>query len=66
MSKNKTPIKSIREHCIECSSGSKGEVLNCIINDCPLYPFRLGHNPNRSGLKKGFSQVREDNVQTLS
>jgi hypothetical protein len=49
---NKTPIKSIREHCIECSAGSLGEVLNCVITDCVLYPFRLGKNPNRKRKEK--------------
>ena len=49
---NKTPIKSIREHCIECSAGQKGEVLNCVITDCVLYPFRLGKNPNRKRKEK--------------
>lgn len=48
--KNLTPIKAIRKHCLECSSGSPGEVKDCIINDCPLYPFRLGKNPNRKGI----------------
>jgi hypothetical protein len=44
---NKTPIKSIRAKCLECSNQQKGEVLNCVITDCSLYPFRLGKNPNR-------------------
>ena len=48
--KNPSPIKAIRKHCLECSSGSAHEVKNCIITDCPLYPFRLGKNPNRKGI----------------
>lgn len=44
----KSPLKSIREKCLECSNNQKGEVLNCGILDCALYPFRLGKNPNRS------------------
>jgi len=43
----KPPLKSIREHCTDCSAGQKGEVLNCHITDCVLYPYRLGKNPNR-------------------
>lgn len=66
MMKNKTPIKSIREHCIECSSGSKSEVLNCIVTDCVLYPYRLGKNPNRKGIRKGFSQTIGISAQNLS
>jgi hypothetical protein len=48
--KNLSPLKSIRKHCLECSSGSTLEVKNCIITDCPLFLYRLGKNPNRKGI----------------
>ncbi len=54
-----TPVKAIREKCLECSAGQAKEVRECLIHDCSLYPFRLGKNPNRKGignLKGGFSQ----------
>ena len=41
-----TPIKAIREKCIDCMSGNMGEVKLCPIDDCSLYPFRFGKNPN--------------------
>lgn len=41
-----TPLKAIRAKCLDCSCGSYTEVKECPITDCPLYPFRLGHNPN--------------------
>ena len=46
---NKTlsPLKAIRQNCIDCSGGCKKEVRLCVIPDCPLYPFRFGTNPNR-------------------
>ena len=43
----KSPLKTIRQHCLECCCGSAYEVKNCVIHDCELYPFRRGHNPNR-------------------
>jgi len=43
-----SPLKSIRAKCLDCSNNQKGEVLNCPIKECPIYPFRLGKNPNRS------------------
>ena len=65
----KSPIKSIREKCLECSNQQKGEVLNCQIIDCALYPFRLGQNPNRQR-KKGQeienTGVRLASVEKLS
>ena len=43
----KSPLKAIRQHCLDCCCGSAYEVKNCVIHDCELYPFRMGHNPNR-------------------
>jgi hypothetical protein len=50
MEKRLTPLKAIRQNCLQCSNGSAHEVKNCIITDCPLHPFRLGKNPNRKGI----------------
>ena len=43
----KSPLWCIRQHCLDCCCGSAYEVKNCTIHDCELYPFRMGHNPNR-------------------
>lgn len=40
-----TPIKAIREKCLNCVCGSAHEVKLCPCNDCSLYPFRFGKNP---------------------
>lgn len=40
-----TPIKAIRKKCIECSCGQTSEVKVCPMENCPLYPFRMGKNP---------------------
>jgi hypothetical protein len=45
-----TPAKSIRKYCLECCNGSVKEVRNCTANDCALYSFRFGKNPNRRGI----------------
>ena len=42
-----SPLKAIRAWCLECSCGVRAEVRNCTMLDCPLYPFRMGKNPNR-------------------
>ena len=49
-----TPLKAIRAKCIECVCGSKAEVRKCVIPSCPLYPYRMGHDPHRKGIG-GFS-----------
>ncbi len=48
-SKILTPMKAIRAKCLDCCCGQYNEVKLCPIRDCPLYPYRDGHNPNRKG-----------------
>lgn len=54
-----TPVKSIRKKCIDCSGGSLKEVRDCDIDDCPLYPFRMGKNPNRRSCKNNPNLVKK-------
>lgn len=42
-----TPLKAIRAKCLDCSTGSRAEVEHCPLTECPLYPYRKGHNPFR-------------------
>lgn len=48
--KMNTPHKSIRARCMDCVAGYHGEIRNCDIDDCPLWPYRMGEKP-RSCLK---------------
>lgn len=41
-----TPIKAIRAKCVDCMCGSVYEVALCPSEDCPLWAFRFGKNPN--------------------
>ena len=50
MLKCKTPIKSIREKCIDCSGGQLKEVRLCPVTDCALYPYRMGKRPSEADL----------------
>ena len=40
---NRSPLKAIRRHCIECCGGLAQEVRLCPLKSCPLYGFRFGH-----------------------
>lgn len=51
-----SPLKAIKSKCLECSNDCKKTVRECIIPECPLYIFRLGKNPHRAGIKKGFQK----------
>lgn len=46
--KAKSPMRAIREKCLDCSGGSSNEVKTCEVRDCPLWKFRSGRNPNRT------------------
>ena len=48
--KKLTPLRAIREKCIECSGGSRHEVRLCTIFDCVLFKYRFGKNPERKGI----------------
>lgn len=45
-----TPLKAIREKCLDCSAQQPSEVKHCPVTTCALWPFRMGKNPNRAGL----------------
>mgnify|MGYP004704642683 CR=1 FL=1 len=45
-----TPIKSIRQKCLNCCCYQKQEVKLCPSTDCPLYPYRMGHRPPKKPL----------------
>jgi hypothetical protein len=43
----KSPGKAIRAKCLDCCCYQPGEVKACPAETCPLWPFRMGHNPFR-------------------
>lgn len=54
--KKMTPIKAIRSKCLDCCTGQVTEVRQCPVTECPLYPFRMGHNPN---IKRKYTQEQK-------
>ena len=46
MADHMTPLRAIRAKCLDCVCNLPQEVQLCPSTDCPLYPFRLGKNPN--------------------
>lgn len=45
-----SPLKAIRAKCIDCCCGQLKEVRLCPNQDCSLWLYRSGHNPNRVGI----------------
>ena len=44
----KTPIKSIKEKCLDCTNGSRKEIRLCTVVQCALYPYRFGKRPTQT------------------
>lgn len=60
-----TPLKAIRLKCLDCCCGQAIEVKLCPSKNCPLYSYRMGHNPARKGVGGKFSQDDEDRLESL-
>ena len=50
MAEVKTPLKAIRAKCLDCCCQQANEVRLCAATECPLHPYRMGHNPKRAGM----------------
>ena len=46
----RTPLRAIRAKCLDCVAEQPQEVRLCPSENCPLWPYRMGHNPNRKGI----------------
>ena len=57
-------LKSIRHKCIDCCVGQIGEVRNCHLQDCSLWPYRFGTDPSPS--KTGFAKNPSSTRQVFS
>ena len=44
----KSPLKAIRQHCLDCCCGIASEVKNCQIKTCHLWPYRMGKDTTRT------------------
>lgn len=61
----KTALQSIKAKCLDCCLGNPMDVKLCPARDCPLYPFREGHNPNRKGIgnkKPNTNGLKQNNA----
>jgi len=40
-----TPVKAIRQKCLDCCAWQSHEVRLCPCTDCSLFPYRFGKKP---------------------
>lgn len=50
-----SPLKRIRQYCLQCSGDSQSEVKNCPIQSYPLYELRFG----RSGRTRSMTDEQK-------
>jgi len=43
-----SPLRALRERCVDCCGDQLAEVRKCTATGCPSWPFRMGSNPWRS------------------
>lgn len=41
-----TPLSAIKAFCVDCLGGQAKLVKGCTSKNCPLWPYRTGHNTN--------------------
>lgn len=51
-----TPLKAIKQFCYLCCGENSNEVKRCTAPNCPLYPYRSGHD----SLKKKKEYTEEE------
>lgn len=60
----KSPLKTIRDKCIDCSSGSAQEVRLCTAVNCPLWEYRFGKRPTSVAKKRPQLMDKEYMLKT--
>ena len=41
-------MNAIKAKCLDCSCDDRNEVKMCNVEDCPIWPYRLGKDPDSS------------------
>jgi len=55
-----TPMKAIRQKCLDCSCEQLSEVKECSIKNCALYPFRMGYKLDENGNRRKGKPLSEE------
>ena len=55
-----TPMKAIRQKCLDCSCQQLSEVKECSIKNCALYPFRMGYKLDENGNRRKGKPLSEE------
>jgi len=67
----KTPLRAIRENCLECCGGGHKVVKYCTCDGinggwCPFWPYRFGMRPETAGKVHGREFIEPKSMPTAS
>ena len=66
MDEKRSPLKAIREKCLDCTYGQTNEIKLCPVTYCPLYPFRFGKNPyNKRNLTEEQREALSERMKKI-
>ena len=49
-------LRTMRMKCLDCTCNQVKEVQLCPAEDCPLWPFRMGKDPNKKARQMSEAQ----------
>jgi hypothetical protein len=58
-----SPIKAIKAKCMDCCCMSRSAVEQCGATECPLYEFKLGKNPYRTGKGRVYTEEQKEQIR---
>lgn len=61
----RSPLKDIRNYCIQCGGSHKGARL-CETTGCYLWPYRMGKNPFRKQKTQAQLEASRRNLNGTS
>lgn len=58
-----SPLKRIRQYCLQCSGDSTNEVKHCPIKSCPLYDLRFGKSGRTRSMTEEQKQAAAERLK---
>lgn len=59
-----TPMRAIREKCLDCCAGNSAEVRRCEIYGCTLWPYRMGRGLKSQPSRKSPKHLHNSDEKT--
>ena len=57
--KLRTPYKTFRAKCMDCTQSQYDEIKYCQVPQCPIYPFRFGKKPTEDDTRIHLEAVNK-------